>query len=286
MRKLYIVFFFSLLFLQLPLQAQEQSTEMNPLSIRPVAKSRIPYKKVLWWRIDLNEKQNRSFLARGFEMSVIIVEATKEGLLTPYTNDSVNVKMPLDEFLQAITLPEETGGLTEEEKALGFSDDWGGDEGGWGDEGDAAAVEEEVEEADEYDPRDFSVVELKEDWFFDKLRSRMYHDIHSVTLVLPADKNPALYEKPIASFRYVDLVELFKSMPEVAIWYNYKNSAAHLNMADAFDLRLFNGVLVKISNPDDNRIVDIYGESRKEAIMASQYLEHQLVDFETQLWEY
>ena len=83
----------------------------------------------------------------------------------------------------------------------------------------------------------------------------MYHDIHAITLVLPADKNPALFEKPVASFRFVDLAKLFRSMPQRAIWYNAKNPAKHLNMVDAFLLRLFSGNIIKVSNPDDNRIV-------------------------------
>ena len=104
--------------------------------------------------------------------------------------------------------------------------------------------------------------------------------------MLPAEKNPALFEKPIASFRFIDLVKVFKSMPVQARWYNPKNDAMHLNMSDAFLLRHFNGNLVKVANPEDNRIIDIYSESRKQAIIASLQLEEALIEFENQLWEH
>lgn len=278
------IFFYSLLFVSCvhALSAQEDDSDFEPLSTHPVDEGVISFKKLLWWRIDLNEKQNRPFFSRDNEISTVLIEAVKEGVLVPYFDDKVEERMSMDAFLQLLKYPDEPGGLTEEEKALGFEelddDDWGFEE----DEDDL----DEVVQNEEYDTRDFSIIELREAWFFDKLRSRMYHDIYTVTLVLPADRNPALYEKPLASFRYIDLVELFRGMPKRAIWYNSKNAAAHLNMADAFELRLFNATLVKVSNPMDNRIVDVYVNSRDEAIKASRYLELQLVDFETQLWEY
>ena len=276
--------FLCLLPFSFALFAQEEDSDFNPLSTHPVDEGVISFKKILWWRIDLNEKQNRPFFSRDKELSTILINAVKEGVLVPYVDDKVEERMEMSFFLEGLKYPDEGGGLTEEEKALGFQqDEWSSD---WGNEGAGEKEAEEVEENPEYDTRDFSIMEIREAWFFDRLRSRMYHDIYTVTLVLPADKNPALYEKPLASFRYVDLVELFHGMPKTAIWYNSENAAAHLNMADAFELRLFNAVLVKISNPMDNRIVDIYTNSRDEAINASKKLELQLVDFETELWEY
>ena len=39
-------------------------------------------------------------------------------------------------------------------------------------------------------------------------------------------------------------------MPKEAIWYNERNIAQHKNLADAFLLRLFKGIIVKIANAD------------------------------------
>ena len=269
-----------LLILSAPtLSAQEDELNYNPLSLYPVSYDRILFKKTLWRRIDMNEKQNQPFFSREREISTLIIDAVKNGLLTPYNNDSVVTPMKMEAFLENLKIPESGGVLSEEEIALGFGeeeDTWGGEE----------VAQETVVELNEYPSRDFSIVEIKEDYFFDVMRSRMYHDIHALTLILPADKNPALFEKPIASFRFVDLANLFRSTPEKSIWFNTKNPARHLNMTDAFLLRLFSSTITKIANPQDEAIVDIYSKSRKQAAIASQQAEHGLVDFENQLWEY
>ena len=260
--------------------AQEQDDGYNPNSVYPVHESYMMFKKTLWRRMDLKEKQNVPFYSRNGELSTIIINAVKAGLLFPYENDSVTTRMNAEAFLENLKYPEEGGGLTEEEIAMGFGEEDDGFGDGFGEE------EEEEEVSDEFATRDFSIVEIKEDMFFDRNRSRMYYDIQSITLLLPADKNPALFEKPLASFRYKDLVELFTSMPKEAVWYNVQNAAEHRNFSEAFDLRLFSSNLIKYANPEDNRIVDIYDKSRRDGILASQKLEHDMLEFENELWEF
>ncbi|MGL1888241.1 MAG: gliding motility protein GldN [Reichenbachiella sp.] len=269
--------------------AQEQEARgYNPDAVRPVHESYKMYKKTLWRRIDLEEKQNAPFFSRNGELSSIVINAVKSGLLFPYTNDSVNTRMSKESFLENLKLEDEAAGLTEEEIAMGFGADEGGDDDFFGGGFDEESEDEEevIEESNEFGPRDFSIAELKEEMYFDRMRSRMYFDILSITIFLPAKNNPALFEKPLASFKYKDLVTLFRSMPDEAIWYNSQNTAEHKNMADAFTLRLFSSNLTKFSNASDDRIVDIYTKSRREGILASQRLEYELVDFENELWEF
>lgn len=267
-------------------QAQESDTRgYNPDAIRPVHESYKMFKKTIWRRIDLEEKQNAPFFSRNGELPTIVIDAVKAGLLFPYTNDSVNTRMSKETFLENLKLEEEGGGLTEEELAMGFGADSDDDFFGGGFE-EGGAEEEEVEQVNEYASRDFSIVEIKEEMYFDRVRSRMYFDVLAVTIFLPADKNPAMFEKPLASFKYKDLCELFRSMPDDAIWYNAQNTAEHKNMADAFDLRLFSSNITKFSNPKDDRVVDIYNKTRRAGIIASQQIEYDLVDFENELWEF
>lgn len=274
--------------------AQEAKPGYNPNSEFPIHESQIMFMKKLWWRIDLKEKQNLPFYSRNGELPRLLINAVKAGLLFPYENDSLTTRMSKETFLENLKVPEEGGGLTEEEKALGFGEettsDWGSSDWGAGGTtdggGGGGAAAPAAGGSLEFDPRDFSIFEMREDWYFDRNRSRMYHDIQALTMYLPAEKNPALYEKPIASFRYLDIVELFKSMPDEALWYNSQNMAEHRKMSDAFLLRLFSATLIKYSNPQDNRIVDIYAKSRKDGVIATQRLEYELVDFENELWEY
>lgn len=278
-------------------KAQEASNlEYNENSVNPIRESDIHIKKRIWRRIDLNEKQNKPFFAFNSEISKIMIEAVKAGVLTPYVpNDSLKTRMSREDFNEKLRLPDVGGGLTEEEKAMGFgqeeqaADAWDTG-GGWGEEpaaeGDQTAASEPAAGMDEFLPREINVLELMEDMIFDKKRSRLYWDIQAVTMIIPASKFETGLQRPVASFKYKDLVELFKSMPGEAIWFNPQNSAAHLNLSDAFALRLFNGRIIKVANPDDAMLVDIYNKSPKEGLMASQWIEMELLELEHELWEF
>ena len=136
-----------------------------------------------------------------------------------------------------------------------------------------------------YDASQLSIIRLKEDMIFDKIRSRLYYEIQSIELLIPADQTATGLEKTVGVFRYKDLEQLFRSEPDRAIWYNRQNTAKHLNMADAFILRLFHARIVKVSNPRNDWIQDIYVDP-KAALIESQQVEDQLIEYEHNLWEY
>ena len=261
-----------------------ESSGYNPLSLRKVHESYLMWKKTLWRRVDLKEKQNKPFFARNREISKIIIEAVERGVLIPYNSDSVNDSnvMSREEFVENIQQLDEE---IEEEEGFDLDDPFAEFE-----EDDPFAEEvEEVAVGPIFIPkREFSIFEIKEDLYFDRIHSRIYFDIQAVTFYLPGDSfyNPAGFEKPIASFRFVDLYNLFKSMPKDAIWYNENNIAQHKNLGDAFLLRLFKGIIVKIANADDIRVSELYARSRKDGIMASYKIEQDLMEWEANLWEY
>lgn len=264
--------------------AQEADTRgYNPLSVRPVHESDIMFKKTIWESIDLREKQNKPFMAVNNEITKFIFEAVKAGLLTPYKSDSVITKLSIEEFIANISATgtkmtadeiaaekkriQDDAFLTKAEKQAQIDalNSTGGGE--------------------EYAPNVFTQIELKEDVLFDKERSRLYFDIQALTIVLPADKNgDAGVEKAVASFRYKDLARIFKSNPN-AIYFNAQNNAAHKNLADAFDLRLFSGRIVKISNPNDEFLTTTYDGDRK-GLLAADWIRQQLMEFEHNLWEF
>ncbi len=281
-----------------PMQAQETANYVNHNSTAGIPDYDIMYKKKLWRRMDLKEKQNRSFFAYNNEITKIIIEAVNAGVLFPYKNDSLQTRMSKEEFLENLKMPAYGGDeLTEEEKAMGFTQDdgWGDEGDGWGDEGDSGWGDEESTESeateatsvDYFFPSDISVLEIVEDWLFDKRRSRLFYDIQSIKLILPAEKFPETgLQREVATFKYKDLEKLFRSMPEEALWFNPQNSAEHKNLADAFLLRLFSARLIKVANPEDSYISDIYNSSPKDGLIASQRIEQELLELEHELWEY
>ena len=141
--------------------------------------------------------------------------------------------------------------------------------------------------ANEYRPKDLYEMEVKEDMIFDKKRSRMYHDIKSITLLVPSTlpSNISGIEKPIGTFKYSDLVKVFRNNPQNAIWFNAENDAQHKNLADAFELWLFNSYITKVSNAGDSRLDDIYGGAQ-QGILAAQQTSADLIEYEYNLWSF
>ena len=139
----------------------------------------------------------------------------------------------------------------------------------------------------EYRPKDIYQMELTEEMIFDKKRSRMYHQIKTVSLKLPSTLpgNAAGLEKNIASFKYSDLVKVFRNNPQTAIWFNAQNDAQHKNLADAFELWLFNSYIVKVSNPSGDDLATQYG-SEREGLLAAQQTAADLVEYEYSLWSF
>lgn len=266
----------------------QEDNGYNELSVRPVHEAYIMWKKTFWRLMDLREKQNLPFFSRNSELPKVIIDAVQKGLLIPYNSDSVKDSniMSKEEFMTRVQ--QET---FEEEDPFGggggdpFADPFGG---GGGDPFGGGSSEPAEPEVLLIPAREFTTLEIKEDVYFDRMRSRIYYDIQSITIFLPGTSayNPAGFLKQVASFRYKDLAELFLSMPDEAIWYNAQNVQNHLNLTDAFNLRLFASHIVKFANPNDERVSEIYSKSEREGILASQRLEYDFVDFENELWEF
>jgi hypothetical protein len=280
-----------------PLRAQESANDgYNPNSVYPIHEDDIMYKKRVWRRMDLREKQNKPFFANNNEITKHIVNAAKAGILPIYQGDSMVNRMTKEEFLEKLEDPalkgmNMGGGADDGWGDSGGGDSWGSSDG-WGDSGSGSADAAEEEEpaatevSTEFRIRQLSTLEIMEDMIFDRKRSVTHWDIQAIKIIIPADNFAAGVERTVGVFKYIDLIDLFRSNPDQMIWFNPQNSAEHKNLADAFALRLFNARIVKVANPDDNLIVDIYSESAKQGIMASQWLEYELMEKEHELWSY
>lgn len=287
--------------------AQEKDNKgKNPDSVRPIDESNIMWKQRLWRRMDLNEKQNQPFFSKGNEITKYLMEWVQSGVLQPYKNDSLKTKITKEDFIKNLVM-ENVGNenaLSDAEKAAGFGTEAGGTtagaDDGWGDpkpktpatagtkpaanDGFSNPTPTSTDLNNLYYAKQLSILELREDAIFDKQRSRLYYDIQSITIIIPANMTTAGFDRNVGSFRYKDLDKLFRSNPN-CVWYNEQNEAQHKNMADAFDLRLFHARLTKKGNSKDDDLDTIYGGS-KQGLVQSQQLEYKLMEMEHNLWEY
>lgn len=248
--------------------------------IKPeVQESQVMFKKTIWRRMDLREKQNLPFFSKNSEISKFLLQAVEDGLLKPYVTDSCLNLMTDAEFQSKVTVESQGGGG-------GF----GGGFGGFGDESSSQNAGPSTNSI----PKDlFDVLYIKEDLIFDRNRSRMYWYIRSISLALPARAgstwNPAGFENIVCHFKYEDVVALFRGpYAEKAIWYNSQNQAQHRNYGDALELRLFSAPIIKVSNPnnlDIRQIIGDQGGTAFDAVMLQQKMEYDLMEYESELWE-
>ncbi|QIL76755.1 MULTISPECIES: gliding motility protein GldN [Hymenobacter] len=281
--------------LSLTASAQEQSTTASSNgSHRPIPNSDIMFSKTITRAVDLREKQNKPMFSEGKEISKVILEAVKRGEIQAYRNDSLTSTFTPAEVLANMSFAESANELSDEEKAAGFTEaDAGANDDGWGAPaakpaaGTSAPAVAGAPASYEYRYKDLYQMELKEDMIFDKKRSRMYHDIKTITLLVPStlSSNTSGIEKEIGTFKYSDLVKMFRNNPDKAIWFNPQNDAQHKNLADAFELWLFNSYIVQVSNPSDARLDEIYG-SQQQGILASQQAAADLIEYEYNLWSF
>ncbi|MEQ9302750.1 MAG: gliding motility protein GldN, partial [Marinoscillum sp.] len=61
--------------------------ELAPLVKPEVEEAQVMFRKTIWRRMDMKEKQNRPFFSLNGEVSRLLIEAVDEGLLTPYRSD-------------------------------------------------------------------------------------------------------------------------------------------------------------------------------------------------------
>ncbi len=263
---------------------QVSTTASGSSSARPIPEHDVLFKKTVWRKIDLREKQNKPMFSQNRQITKIIIDAVKSGELTAYKNDSVSSPITTEEFVGNLTPEMVAEEYSQEEIDAGLNkpkedDPWGDVEGIDTSSDDIGPVSNEVFAKDLY------LLELKEDVVFDKKRSRMYHDIQTISLIMPSTVNPRGFEEVVASFKMSDLVRVFKSNPETAIWYNANNTAQHKNLADAFDLWLFSSYITKISNPGNESLADQFGGGQK-GLLAAQDAAEALIEYEYSLWSY
>ena len=122
-----------------------------------------------------------------------------------------------------------------------------------------------------------------EDLIFHKVRSVQVYDIQSIKLIIPEDKFETGLRRDVAIFKYKDLATYFDE--QGVVWHNVHNRAADIKLTEAFEQRLFSARIVKLENPDDSTIADIYNKNPKDAARASKALEEELLEQEQFLWK-
>lgn len=283
--------------------AQEDIPQYNPNSLNPIPRYEQLYKVKVWRKVRLNEKQNKGFFARSNEITKLILDAINSGEIADiYLNDSLTTKLAKEGFFKKMQMSDPVALDPWQPDNDYYADDvidfngvgYKAKRDNRGKTPDASpddwAKDASAGKGTFAQPYQLAQLTIVEDVIFDKRRSRLYYDIQSITVTWPGDMgNPLGGDLDLGTFKYKDLVQIFRNHPDDAVWFNRYNTAENKNYEEAFLLRLFHGVIDKVENPDNEDIYTIYtGNNRpyKETVLAREWEEMKLMEKEHNLWEY
>ena len=244
--------------------------EFNTISYTSLREADVMWDKRIWRVMDLREKINHPLYfpvnpipSRTSFMQMIMHQLTcesVEGMLTPYDvlDDEFTVRLSKSEVIEKTFTKEE---LTVEN-----------------DNGDLETITVD-------NPFEFSAVKrlrLKEEWFFDNQKSVMEVRIIGLCPVMEMFDEMGEYkgEKPMV---WLYFPELRVPMSKTAM-FNTKNRAATLTYDQLFMKRRFSSYIFKETNVYDRKI-DTYKQDL-DLLLESKQIEHDIFQFEQDLWEY
>lgn len=132
--------------------------------------------------------------------------------------------------------------------------------------------------------RDVLSFQLRELWFFDKKRSQL--DVRIVGICPEYRIKQSLGERPYENYEqnvwfYYPQARYYLCNKEC---YNPHNDAAGWSYDDIFLMRMFGSYIIKESNIHDRMITEF--SKGVDAIIESERIKAEIIEFESQLWDY
>jgi len=255
-----------------------QIEDKEPLPYHPVNESDIFKVRRVWRVLDLRERMNyplyypTELVQSHKSFTQAIIGALEKGKLTVYDTDT-------DEFTSEISLADVLAKFDATDRVVSRRT--------LDDRDTTYTIAGEIKWGE------IQELLIKEDWFFDKRHSRPYVRIIGIcpvrvyTKELRTNSEDEEVEGEVAKRQlfWIYYPDARKVLANTACFLG-NNDLVQLSFDDLFQNRRFSSYIAAISNPQGNRRVISYTRTGRDAMLEAQRIEHELMNFESDLWEY
>ena len=226
----------------------------------------VAFKRRVWKRIDVREKQNMPFIYVGDEYSgggafvEILIDAVKRGKIRAFSDASFTRALSYQEVsekLSTVIQTEVIDPITGEPTIVTTEND--------------------------FNPESVAMYEVQEDWIFDRNVGRLLPRLRSITAFRAmVDDNTGLFRNwtPLLTIYYPEAREVL-SQYEV---YNPQNDVHRMSWTDFLDRMMYNGYVTKTSRNNPTNINNL-GEAGFDALINGQKEMQDIIQKEMDMWE-
>jgi gliding motility associated protien GldN len=260
----------------------------KPVELSAINESDMFYQKTVWRRIELKEKVNQKFYYPGVEtpdrqsltsvlfnaMQTVSVYDDEEEAKgpnfkgTPFEGAYTLIAYQDDDFRKPYHNIEDIPIFNSRTSLTGITDSLG----------------RQTFDTLRIEPRDVLSYMLKEIWFFDAKRS--VWDVRIVGICPEYRIKKSIGERPYENYEQ----NVWFQFPQARYYlcnkncYNPHNDIEMWTYEDIFLMRMFNSYIVKESSMQD-RMIGEYSRG-VDAILESERIKRELIEYESNLWEY
>ena len=237
------------------LYEQNATGYYKPMQYPTIREADVMWRKRIWRTIDFRQKMNQVFYYptethyNWTNFITIILDTWKEGNIVVYQFDPRKDQLD-DVYLYSDFEDKYTETITNED-------------------GQSLTIPFDVEQV--------KMLNIMEDWYFDRQRSQLLVRILAIGPVM-------ITERGSEQLFWISYNNAARVMFAKANFFNRDNPGMVLNYDQVFMNRLFDSYIYKEENPYDRRI-DRYAHGVK-ALYESERIKQEIIDFEQNLWEY
>lgn len=228
------------------------------------------WKKRVWRIIDVREKMNLSFAYEKRPLIQVMLD-----MLTKGVEDPENPLPPLRAFAdEEFKVELDTATLYSKlyrVDTIDFTDP------------ETFEVSQKIVKND-FDPKSVERYRIKEIYYFDKEASVMKVRILGIAPISRVRTSEGIDIGEGALF-WIYFPEAREYLARERV-FNEANDASAMSWEDVLEQRFFSSYIYKASNVKDNRLEDIFPNSRRDLLMESDKIKNEIFNFEQDLWTY